>query len=149
MGFSQRAFAVLLVLMIFAGAMAPVSMVPTASVFMPETSAALADTNLIVTDEVTNLDGHYDDDDFVFHVHNYTSIIGNANVSLYFANESLFISKLTSPSNGKAEFLGNRPSSDGDVAFISKLLQPISDRPGGHVAQPPGDLGALHPGILS
>jgi hypothetical protein len=104
MSYAQRTIAILFVLMIFAGAMAPVSMVPTANVFMPETSAALADTNLIVTDEVTNLDGHYDDDDFVFHVYNYTSIIGNANVSLYFTNDTLFDSKLTSPSNGKAEF---------------------------------------------
>jgi len=104
MSFAQRTFAVLFVLMIFAGAMAPVSMVPIVSVHTTEASATLADTNLIVTDEVTNLDGHYDDDDFVFHVYNYTHIIGNANVSLYFPNSTLFDSKLSSPSDGKAEF---------------------------------------------
>ena len=104
MSFAKRTFAVLFVLMIFAGAMAPVSMVPVVSVLTPEASVALADTNLIVTDEVTNLDGHYDDDDFVFHVYNYTHIIGDANVSLYFANSTLYNSKLSSPSDGKAEF---------------------------------------------
>ncbi|MHA2432671.1 MAG: hypothetical protein ACXADO_05505, partial [Candidatus Thorarchaeota archaeon] len=73
-------------------------------VFTPESSMALADTNLIVTDEVANLDGHYDDDDFIFHAYNYTHIIGNANVSLYFTNDTLYDSKLTSPSDGKIEF---------------------------------------------
>ncbi|MFW9799596.1 MAG: hypothetical protein ACFFD9_04120, partial [Candidatus Thorarchaeota archaeon] len=105
MSVARRTFAVLLAFIILAGALFPVSQVPRETVRVNESPATLADTNLIVTDVVDNLDKEYDDDDFIFHVYNYTHIIGDANVSLYFANTSLYQSKLTSPADGRCEFL--------------------------------------------
>lgn len=105
MSVARGTFAVLLAFVILAGALAPVSQVPHEIIRVTETPAVLADTNLVVTDVVDNLDDDYDDDDFIFHVYNYTHIIGDANVSLYFANTSFYQSKLTSPADGRCEFL--------------------------------------------
>ncbi len=105
MSVARGTFAVLLAFVILAGALAPVSQVQREMVRVTDSPAVLADTNLVVTDIVDNLDNDYDDDDFIFHVYNYTHIIGNANVSLYFSNTSFYQSKLTSPADGKCEFL--------------------------------------------
>ncbi|MFW9847192.1 MAG: hypothetical protein ACFFD6_10615, partial [Candidatus Thorarchaeota archaeon] len=107
MSLARRTFALFLVLIVAAGVVTPLfSQEHVFQVAATQDASQIAATDLVVDYEVFNYQNSYNDDDFLFHVYNTTETqyIGNANVSLYFSNASLYTYKLTSPADGSALF---------------------------------------------
>ncbi len=68
----------------------------TVEIINTEQVHTLASTNLIVTNETFNNDAEFNDDDFVFHVRNYTHIVAGATVTLINTTDSsVYASKIT------------------------------------------------------
>ncbi len=108
MSLARRTFALFLVLVVTAGAMTPMlAQSPLMTVTVIQSSHEMAATNLQVEYEVFNNLNAYNDDDFSFLVYNSTptQYIGNATVTLYFTNASLYRSEYTSAADGTAKFI--------------------------------------------
>lgn len=96
----------LFVVLVVASATTPLAMtsLPTAEVSIQESIYTVAATSLDVTNTTTNYDKDFDDDDFVFVVRNYTSIIAGATVNLFNASDMSFQATANTNFQGQAIF---------------------------------------------
>lgn len=102
----KRVFALLFVLLIFVSTGTTMLHKGTAIIETGpiETSHLIADTDLVVVNEIINSGQSFNDDDFLFHVYNYTYQIANATVTLYNASHVYYKSKSTEGGSGSAIF---------------------------------------------
>ncbi|NWF95718.1 MAG: hypothetical protein HXY34_06215 [Candidatus Thorarchaeota archaeon] len=101
----SSALALLLILLLGAAASSTAPSVPVrTSDYELEYESVIAATSLQVEVDNFNYLKAFDDDDFAFHVYNYTYQVGGANVSIYFlSNKTIYSSKL-SLGDGSAVF---------------------------------------------
>lgn len=96
---SNRAVALLLILLFFTGLASPASLGDDSVLVQPAAATknlTVAATSLVVQNTTFNYLQAFDDDDFLFRVYNYTFQVAGANVTLSFAgNSSKYQSKIT------------------------------------------------------
>ena len=102
----KRVFALLFVLLIFVSTGTTLLHKGTAIIETGpvETSHLIADTDLVVVNEIINSGQSFNDDDFLFYVYNYTYQIANATVTLYNSTHAYVDSESTEGGSGSAIF---------------------------------------------
>ncbi len=98
MNHKYKAFTIILAMMVLGGTVMPLAIFQTTTSIAPSSNRAevLAATDLVVENSTININGEFNDDDFLFYVYNGTFEISGANVTLYnVTDSSKYASKLT------------------------------------------------------